>query len=153
MRAGWGMGAGGHPVGRDPRTMATDELLQLGHKPMSPMRAIRLRCLDCCAQQPDEVRKCTAVRCPSWPFRMSKNPWRTEPTDAQREEMRQRALKRGLGVRNQEQGFCDDEAEAFPVPGDRKKLFTGKTACSRSPPATWRHRVALRNDRACRTQA
>jgi hypothetical protein len=32
---------------------------------MSPLKALRLRCIDCCADQPSEVRLCTAVTCPS----------------------------------------------------------------------------------------
>lgn len=66
---------GKETIGRDPRTMRLDEIEALGHKRMSPLKAIRLRCLDCCNEQPSEVRKCTAVTCPLWPFRMSKNPW------------------------------------------------------------------------------
>lgn len=65
----------GLEVGRDPRTMTLDELKLLGHRRMSPIKAIRLRCLDCCGGHQSEVRKCTAVDCPSWPFRMGKNPW------------------------------------------------------------------------------
>jgi hypothetical protein len=56
--------------GRDPRTMSRDELGVMGHRPMSPLRAIRAHCLDCCAGSAQEVAKCMALRCPSWPFRM-----------------------------------------------------------------------------------
>jgi hypothetical protein len=37
-----------HPGGRDPRTMKPDELRAVGHVPMTPMAALRLRGLDCC---------------------------------------------------------------------------------------------------------
>ena len=53
-----------------------DALIALGHHPVSLSKAIRLRCLDCCVHQPSEVAKCAAVRCPLYPFRLSKNPWR-----------------------------------------------------------------------------
>ena len=66
------------PIGRDPRKMTVKELRECGHKPMSPQRAIWLRCLDCCGGQPGEVRMCTAIECPSWPFRMRRNPYRTK---------------------------------------------------------------------------
>jgi len=66
----------GFDVGRDPRGMSADELTQLGHTRVSPLRALRLKCLDCCNDSVQEVRLCTAVGCPSWPFRMGKNPWR-----------------------------------------------------------------------------
>ncbi len=66
----------GYDVGRDPRAMSADELEQLGHARVSPLRALRLKCFDCCNESAQEVRLCTAVDCPSWPFRMGKNPWR-----------------------------------------------------------------------------
>jgi len=45
-------------AGRDPRTMTRAELEAMGHRPLSPMQAIRAKCLDCCAGSADEVRKC-----------------------------------------------------------------------------------------------
>ena len=35
-------------------------------------KAIRLKCLDCCAGQAAEVRKCPAVDCLLWRFRMGR---------------------------------------------------------------------------------
>lgn len=35
-------------------------------------KAIRLKCLDCCAYQQAEVRKCPATSCPLWRFRMGR---------------------------------------------------------------------------------
>ena len=35
-------------IGRDPRRMTIDEIEVIGHQPMSPMQAIRAKCLDCC---------------------------------------------------------------------------------------------------------
>jgi len=68
----------GFDVGRDPRDMSAGDLEQLGHARVSPLRALRLKCLDCCNDSAQEVRLCTAVDCPSWPFRMGKNPWASE---------------------------------------------------------------------------
>ena len=73
----------GFDVGRDPRSMSADELQQLGHARVSPLRALRLKCLDCCNGAAQEVRLCTAVDCPSWPFRMGRNPWRAPLGDAE----------------------------------------------------------------------
>ena len=39
---------------------------------MSRSKAIRLKCLDCCCGQAAEVRKCQAVDCPLWRFRMGR---------------------------------------------------------------------------------
>jgi hypothetical protein len=83
----------GADVGRDPRKMSQDELLQMGHARVSPMRALRLKCLDCCNGSGQEVRLCTAVDCPSWPFRMGKNPWRAPASEAKREHGRKLAVQ------------------------------------------------------------
>ncbi len=40
-------------------------------------KVIRAKCLDCSCGQVQEVAKCTAVRCPLWPYRMGKNPFST----------------------------------------------------------------------------
>jgi hypothetical protein len=84
---------GQQPVGRDPRKIEPQELQALGHIPMSPLSALRARCLDCCANSADEVRKCVAVGCVSWPFRMGVNPWRSV-SEGRREAGRRLAAKR-----------------------------------------------------------
>lgn len=43
-------------------------------KYLTPMKAIRAKCLDCSCQQPREVRLCTVKKCPLWPYRMGKRP-------------------------------------------------------------------------------
>lgn len=80
----------GFDVGRDPRDMSTDELEQLGHARVSPLRALRLNCLDCCNGSAQEVRLCTAVDCPNWPFRMGKNQWRRKLDQEERAALRAR---------------------------------------------------------------
>lgn len=46
-----------------------------GHRPKSPMKAIREKCLDCTANQPSEVQRCEAASCALWPFRANKHPY------------------------------------------------------------------------------
>ncbi len=94
-RIGWEPGSDGEFVGRDPRKMTVDELTELGHMRMSPLKALRLRCIDCCGGSAPEVRLCTAVDCPAWPFRMGKNPYRTkrELSEEQRAEMAARLAR------------------------------------------------------------
>jgi hypothetical protein len=54
----------------------TAEIAQeIGHKRMSPIQAIRAKCLDCSVDQPGEVRLCEAVKCPLWPFRAGQHPY------------------------------------------------------------------------------
>lgn len=44
-------------------------------KRISPLKAIRLKCLDCCCGSSNEVKICTAARCPPYPFRDGHNPF------------------------------------------------------------------------------
>ena len=71
---------------------------------MTPIQAIRAKCLDCCCDQVNEVKLCTAERCPLHPFRLGKNPniKPREYTEEQREAMRQR-LKRTMEAKNGQQ--------------------------------------------------
>ena len=39
---------------------------------VSRSKAIRLKCLDCCAGQSAEVRRCPATNCSLWRYRMGK---------------------------------------------------------------------------------
>jgi hypothetical protein len=57
------------------RNMTPKKLEALGHQRMSPLKALRLRCLDCCVGSAHEVALCVATKCPAWPFRMGTNPW------------------------------------------------------------------------------
>ena len=65
----------GELVGRLPSSVALEDLRSLGH-PERPTKAMRAKCLDCCGGQQSEVRKCTAVTCALWPFRMGRSPFR-----------------------------------------------------------------------------
>lgn len=69
-----------------------------GH-PHTPLRAIRLKCLDCSCDQPKEVRLCPCTDCALYPFRFGKNPYRAkrELTDEQRRDIAMR-LARGREV-------------------------------------------------------
>lgn len=43
-------------------------------KTLTPCKAIRAKCLDCCCWQASEVRLCAVMDCPLHPFRMGHNP-------------------------------------------------------------------------------
>lgn len=43
-------------------------------KNLTPMRAIRQKCLDCCCFQPKEVTLCTVTNCPLYAFRTGHRP-------------------------------------------------------------------------------
>lgn len=62
---------------------------------MTPIQAIRAKCLDCCCGQVNEVKLCPATGCALYPFRLGKNPniKQREYTEEQREQMRLRMRK------------------------------------------------------------
>jgi len=41
---------------------------------MTPMRAIRAKCLDCVCGSPQEVRLCPSQNCPLYPYRTGHRP-------------------------------------------------------------------------------
>ena len=41
---------------------------------MTPLKAIREKCLDCCCGSAQEVRLCTCEKCALYRFRFGKNP-------------------------------------------------------------------------------
>lgn len=121
----------GNDVGRDPRRMTRAELELLGHGKKSLLRAIRARCLDCCADQPNEVRLCTAVYCPPWAYRMGSDPWRAPASDAQREQGRRLARKTAAAASeafSEKDEVVTSEVAATSLPP--AKLSTGETAVS-----------------------
>ena len=76
----------------------------------NPVKAIREKCLDCCAGQIVEVRECPSTHCALHPFRLGKNPYRKvvkrELTEEQKEALRQRlkeAREKKPGVNLKEQ--------------------------------------------------
>ena len=112
----------GQEVGRDPHQMTSGELVALGHSPMSPLKALRLRCIDCCAGSSLEARLCTAVSCPSWPFRLGRNPWRPPASEAQRAWGRRlAAMSSGAFSEKTEKGGRDAPATTPPEAIDGEK--------------------------------
>jgi hypothetical protein len=99
---------GKHPVGRDPREMTPDELKEAGHEPMSPLQAIRAHCLDCRVYQEKEVALCTAVKCPSWLYRMGTDPWQKPASQTRREAARRTMTN--LNARRQKGGGAEPSA-------------------------------------------
>lgn len=49
---------------------------------MTPLKAIRAKCLDCSAGQPAEVRLCSSEKCPLYPYRMGRRPKQASDTSA-----------------------------------------------------------------------
>jgi hypothetical protein len=87
---------GGELVGRRPSDVSSG-FLSLNFRARNPLKALREKCLDCCCANAAEVRKCVAVDCALWPFRMGTNPFRKkrELAPEQKREMAER-LHRGV---------------------------------------------------------
>jgi len=68
----------GCPIGRDPRQMSAADLEAAGHRKEPLLRLIRRNCIDCAGGSEAEVRRCSLIRCPFWPYRMSTNPFAAE---------------------------------------------------------------------------
>lgn len=77
---------------------------EAGHKPVSPLTAIRKYCLDCSGYQTAEVRLCEAIKCPLWPFRAGKHPWHSL------------AKKPAYNLPNSQQDMPFDEGHLVSVP-------------------------------------
>lgn len=64
-------------------------------KILTPLRAIRAKCLDCSAGSAKEVRECVMLDCPLYPYRLGKSLNRKPRilTDEEREALRQRMAR------------------------------------------------------------
>lgn len=61
----------------------------------NPVKAIRMKCVDCCGGMIREVEKCAIKNCALYPFRMGKNPFREsrELSEEEKQAMRERLAK------------------------------------------------------------
>ncbi len=41
---------------------------------LTPLKAVRAKCLDCSCGQVKEIRECPVTTCALWPYRMGKRP-------------------------------------------------------------------------------
>lgn len=132
---GYEYDSAGRPRGRDPREMTVAELTALGHERMSPMEALRARCLDCCAGQINEVRLCVSLNCPAWPFRMGSNPW-IERTPEQIASLRERGkalAARGKAVSRLPSDAADPSGVPEPTPEDADGEMAGRPTGQKEP--------------------
>ena len=70
---------------------------------MTPMQAIRAKCLDCCCGQVQEVKLCPATGCPLWAFRFGRNP-NIRLSDEERERRAERGREAAANLRNRKEG-------------------------------------------------
>lgn len=75
----------------------------------NPVKAIREKCLDCCCSSYLEVEKCTVEKCPLFPFRFGKNPFRQkrEMTEEQKKAIGDR-LREARKTNADSEEECED---------------------------------------------
>lgn len=69
-------------------------------KRISALKAIRLKCLDCCCGSSNEVKLCTVAGCALYPFREGHNPYiaKREYTDEQKKAIKTRLMNSRLST-------------------------------------------------------
>lgn len=78
----------------------------IGLDTSTPMKAIRAKCIDCCAGSRSEVERCGAVNCPLYLYRLGKSPNRKprQLTDEQRKAAAERLAKARKNKQEAENG-------------------------------------------------
>lgn len=74
----------------------------------NPVKAIREKCLDCCCGSTLEVKECNVVKCPIYPFRMGKNPFRQK---REMTEEQKKAIGDRLREARENNADSDEECE------------------------------------------
>ncbi len=100
-------------------------------KTLTPIKAIRAKCIDCCAGQLKEVRLCAAISCPLFSYRMGRRPINTKPT-SKRETYN---FKKGKSSVSERESFSHSEVvggkqQWFSFPFLKTILYLA-TPCSR----------------------
>ena len=116
---------GGELIGRDPRKITISDFERAGIVGTmiggEGLDVVRVRCLDCCVEQEAEVRKCVAVACASWPYRMGANPFRKqslseEDRERRREQGRTLAAGRRAALARDGKTPSENSSDAPPAP-------------------------------------
>ena len=55
--------------------LTDDQLTSLGHKKRPLLRVIHDMCSRCMCGSSSEIRRCTSVACPLYPYRLGRNPY------------------------------------------------------------------------------
>lgn len=69
--------------------------VHMEEKHLTPIKAVRAKCLDCCCDNANEVKYCPSEQCALWQYRMGHNPYKAkrEWTGDQRAAQRERFMK------------------------------------------------------------
>ena len=66
------------------RQMGQGGEIGMDEKKLTPIKAIRAKCIDCSCGQLKEVRECPITRCPLYPYRMGKRPKKDAKVDTEK---------------------------------------------------------------------
>ena len=69
-------------------------MTMLNNKKTTPLKAIRLKCLDCCCNSSKEVNLCIIPECPLFQFRYGKNPYIKRNLDGKAKELLRTQLEK-----------------------------------------------------------
>lgn len=91
-------------------------------KRISPLKAIRLKCLDCSCGSSNEVKLCPVEKCPLYPFREGHNPNipKREYTEEQRAAVRDRLAKSRLSDKGKKSKNSLSEGTYIPEHNSEK---------------------------------
>lgn len=96
-------------------------------KPLTPVKAIRAYCLNCCCESATEVKLCPAVECQLWPYRMGKNPSRKGRVLTEEEKRlnyeRLMRFKLSKAVDNSMISGSEDDRNTIPHLGSEYPVF------------------------------
>ena len=72
------------PAREQSETVVTDNLSERRcdcNRILTPLKAMRAYCLDCCCGSSNEVRLCPSTKCSLFPYRFGKRPRKQAPVD------------------------------------------------------------------------
>ncbi len=128
--------ADGSTEGADPFHVPIAELNAAGHVPGPMLAVIRAKCLDCSGGFPSEVRKCTAVGCVLWPYRIGQEPVQARSAPLRQAIHENHRENRGQ-VRDGEGGLKGKrQAGSYPTAWRQNRRLWSNTAtwiCARGP--------------------
>ena len=86
---------------------------------MTPLKAIRLKCLDCCFDQINEVRLCPITDCALYPYRMGHNPKLKGTRPGAAAHLTKNALQEGASEPSSDsdgKSYGEDSEPSQPIP-------------------------------------